>query len=87
MNGKPTTMTSEQLETLLRNTPVNRVEKAEVMYSAPPELHVRGAVINVVIKRSHDYSFQGELSTNTRTDISAVAVQTEIFAFPHQKSL
>ena len=85
MNGKPTTMTSEQLETLLRNTPVNRVEKAEVMYSAPPELHVRGAVINVVIKRSHDYSFLGELIT--RSDISAVAVQTEIFAFPHQKSL
>lgn len=64
MNGKPTTMTPGQLETLLRSTPVNRVEKAEVMYSAPPELHVRGAVINVVTKRSHDYSFQGELSTN-----------------------
>ena len=63
MNGKPTTMTAEQLETLLRNTPVNRVEKAEVMYSAPPELHVRGAVINVVMKRSKDYSFQGELNT------------------------
>ena len=64
VNGKPTTMTSEQLETLLRNTPVNRIEKAEVMYSAPPELHVRGAVINVVMKRSHDYFFQGEVSTN-----------------------
>ena len=63
MNGKPTTMAAEQLETLLRNTPVERVEKAEVMYSAPPELHVRGAVINVVLKRSNDYSFQGELST------------------------
>ena len=63
MNGKPTTMTAEQLETLLRNTPVDRVEKAEVMYSAPPELHVRGAIINVVMKRSNDYSFQGELST------------------------
>ena len=63
MNGKPTTMTAEQLETLLRNTPVNRVEKAEVMYSVPPELHVRGAIINVVMKRSNDYSFQGELST------------------------
>lgn len=63
MNGKPTTMTAEQLETLLRNTPVERVEKAEVMYSAPPELHVRGAVINVIMKRSNDYSFQGELST------------------------
>lgn len=63
MNGKPTTMTADQLETLLRNTPVDRVEKAEVIYSAPPELHVRGAVINVVMKRSNDYSFQGELST------------------------
>ena len=64
MNGKPTTMTSEQLETLLRNTPVNRVEKAEVMYSAPPELHVHGAVINIITKHSFNDSFQGELSTN-----------------------
>lgn len=63
MNGKPTTMTAEQLEILLRNTPLDRVEKAEVMYSAPPELHIRGAVINVVMKRSNDYSFQGELNT------------------------
>ena len=63
LNGKPTTMTADQLETLLRNTPVDRVEKAEVVYSAPPEFHVRGAVINVVMKRSNDYSFQGELST------------------------
>ena len=51
MNGKTTTMTTEQLETLLRNTPIDRVEKAEIIYSAPPEMHVRGAVINVVMKR------------------------------------
>ena len=36
LNGRPSTMTAEQLATLLRSTPVNRVEKAEVMYSAPP---------------------------------------------------
>jgi len=64
LNGKPTTMDVGQLETLLRNTSVNRVEKAEVMYSAPPEYHVRGAVINVVLKRSNDYSFQGEVSAD-----------------------
>ncbi len=64
INGRPTTMTAEQLETLLRNTPVDRVEKAEIIYSAPPEFHVRGAVVNVVMKRSNDYSFQGELSTH-----------------------
>ena len=38
LNGKPTTMNAAQLETLLRNTPVDRVEKAEVMYSAPPPI-------------------------------------------------
>lgn len=64
LNGKPTTMDAAQLEAFLRNTPVNRIEKAEVMYSAPPEYHVRGAVINVVLKRSHGYSFQGEVSTD-----------------------
>lgn len=64
INGKPTTMNSSQLETFLRNTPVNRVEKAEVIYSAPPDMHVRGAAINLVMKRSNDYSFQGELSAN-----------------------
>jgi hypothetical protein len=64
LNGKPTTMDVGQFETLLRNTPVNRVEKVEVMYSAPPEYHVRGAVINVVLKRSNDYSFQGEVSAD-----------------------
>ena len=64
LNGKPTTMDAGQLETILRNTPVNRVEKVEVMYSAPPEYHVRGAAINVVLKRSNDYSFQGEISAD-----------------------
>lgn len=64
LNGKPTTMSAEQLETLLRNTPVSRVEKAEVMYSAPPEYHTRGAVVNVILKRSNDYSFQGEVSSH-----------------------
>lgn len=64
LNGKPTTMDAGQLETILRNTPVNRVEKAEVMYSAPPEYHVRGAVINLVLKHANDYSFQGEISAD-----------------------
>lgn len=64
LNGKPTTMDAGQLETLLRNTPLDRVEKAEVLYSAPPEYHVRGAVINVVLKRADAYGFQGEVSAD-----------------------
>ncbi|EHL88985.1 outer membrane beta-barrel family protein [Coprobacter fastidiosus] len=61
LNGKPSTMNVGQIETFLRNTPVNRVEKVEVMYSAPPEYHVKGAVLNVVMKRSDNYFFQGEI--------------------------
>lgn len=64
LNGKPTTMDAGQLETLLRNTSVSRVEKAEVMYSAPPEYHIRGAVINIVLKHPNDYSFQGEVNAD-----------------------
>lgn len=64
LNGRPSTMTAEQLATLLRSTPVNRVEKAEVMYSAPPQYHVRGAAINIVLRRSHDTAFSGEVHGN-----------------------
>lgn len=60
MNGKPTTMTDEQLKTLLQSMPVDRVEKAEVMYSAPPQYHIRGAAINIVLKHAKVYSLQGE---------------------------
>ena len=61
LNGKPSTMNVGQIEIFLRNTPVNRVEKVEVMYSAPPEYHVKGVVLNVVMKRSDNYFFQGEI--------------------------
>lgn len=40
--------------------------KAEVMYSAPPEYHVRGAAINVVMKKATDHSFSGEVSADYR---------------------
>ena len=64
LNGKPSTMSAEQLASLLRSTPVERIEKAEVMYSTPPQYHVSGAAINLVLRRSHDYSFSGEVHAN-----------------------
>lgn len=61
LNGKPTTMSTEQLAALLKSTPVERIEKAEVMYSTPPQYHVRGAAINVVLRRGYDRSLAGEI--------------------------
>lgn len=64
LNGKPTTMSYEQIADLLRNTPSSRVEKAEVMYSTPPQYHVRGAAINLILKGYHDGEggVQGEIN-------------------------
>ncbi len=64
LNGKPTTMSTEQLSTLLKNTPASKVDKAEVIYNAPARYHVRGAVINLVMKKSTpDNRLQGEINT------------------------
>jgi endonuclease III len=61
LDGKPTTMTKEELNTLLRSMPVDRVQNVEVTYSAPPQYHVRGAAINIKLKRASGYSFQQEI--------------------------
>lgn len=50
INGKATNMGESQLENLLKNMPKERIQEAEIMYSAPPKYHVRGAVINFVLK-------------------------------------
>lgn len=62
LNGRPSSMSDEQLANLLKSTPVSNVEKAEVMYSAPAKYRVRGAVINLVLKdrKSEDTFLRGE---------------------------
>ena len=66
LNGRPSSMTAEQLVNLLKNTPVSNVEKAEVMYSAPAKYRVRGAVINIVLKKnnSEEPLLRGEVGGN-----------------------
>lgn len=65
LNGKPSSMTNEQLINLLKNTPVSNVAKAEVMYNAPAKYRVRGAVINLVLRntKSEDPFVRGEVGT------------------------
>ncbi|MDD6209579.1 MAG: outer membrane beta-barrel family protein [Bacteroidales bacterium] len=50
LNGKATNMGEKQLADLLKNMPKERIQETEVMYSAPPQYHVRGAVINLILK-------------------------------------
>lgn len=62
INGKPSTMSAEQLETLLKSMPIERIKSADVMYSAPPQYNIRGAAINLILDRSMDNSYAGEVS-------------------------
>lgn len=64
LNGKPSSMTYGQLITLLKGTPASRVERAEVMYSAPPQYHVRGAAVNIILKgyKPGEGGWQGEVN-------------------------
>ncbi len=65
INGKTTNMGESQLVDLLKNMPKERIREAEVMYSAPPQYHVRGAVINLVLDSgtSDAPSVQGQINT------------------------
>ena len=63
LDGRPTTMSNENLISILKNTPVSKIEKAEVMYSAPAKFHVKGAAINIVTKsKFKTEGIQGEVT-------------------------
>lgn len=57
ISGKQKPMTLDYLKSL----PADEVEKVEVIYNAPPEWHVDGAVLNVVLKRKDSYTLNGML--------------------------
>ena len=50
VNGKVSTLDKDDLKSVLQNTPVSRLEKAEIMYAAPARYRIRGAMVNVVLK-------------------------------------
>ena len=64
LNGKASTLTQEQLIEMLKNTSTSQVQTAEVMYSTPPEYHVRGAAINIVTAKASENTLQSEISAS-----------------------
>lgn len=50
INGQPSQLSAEQIRRLLASMPVDRLKSVEIMHAAPASYHVRGGVINVVLK-------------------------------------
>lgn len=46
VNGKVSTLDKDDLKSVLQNTPVSRLEKAEIMYAAPARYRIRGAMVS-----------------------------------------
>ncbi len=59
INGKPTTLSAEQVKERLKNMPASQLAKAEILPSAPAKYHARGLAINVITK---DYAGTHQLS-------------------------
>ena len=63
INGQQTTLSTENIIAMLKSTLASRVKEVQVMYSAPPQYNVTGALINVVLKdnKSEAPLMQGEV--------------------------
>ena len=64
LNGKVMSLTSDQITQLLRSMPASRLERADVMYSAPAKSQIRGALINIQLKNGaqSEVPLQGEFN-------------------------
>lgn len=60
IDGKVTTMNTEQLNMLLKTIPAGRIRNAEVMYSAPARYEVHGQLINLNLQHNLADMLQGE---------------------------
>lgn len=66
INGQMTSMPTENLIAVLKMLPYDRIQSAEIMYSTPPQYHIRGAAINVVLKEEgteQAEKLQGQVNT------------------------
>lgn len=65
MNGQLTTLSVEQLITMLKAIPASRVRKVEIMYNAPAKYNIKGAMINVILDQAQaSSSWEGEVGSD-----------------------
>lgn len=53
IDGKNTTMSNEQIVTLLRSIPAERLSNTEVLYEAPARYGVKGAALNIMLSKGN----------------------------------
>lgn len=63
IDGKPSTLSGDQLRSVLENLPAEQVKQTEVIQNAPARYHTNGAVINIVTLRPKTHTVEGQLTS------------------------
>ncbi|MBR2507704.1 MAG: outer membrane beta-barrel protein [Bacilli bacterium] len=63
INGKPSTLSQEQITEFLKTLSATQIKSVEIMYNTSPEYHVHGASINIATEQAENNSFKTEVST------------------------
>ena len=86
INGKPTTLTAEQVAERLKQMPADMLAKAELMPSAPPKYHIRGMAINIVTKDfTGTNQFSGQLNAGIKQHKHTSGSAGASFIYNHDK--
>ena len=86
INGKPTTLTAEQVAERLKQMPADMLAKAELMPSAPPKYHIRGMAINIVTKDfTGTNQFSGQLNAGIKQHKYTSGSAGASFIYNHDK--
>lgn len=87
IDDKPQSLTADQLASLLKAMPVGRLKDAEVMLSAPPQYGIRGAAINLHLRRAEgNRTLQGEALAQYRHRHFDDYVQRANILWQHNRS-
>ncbi len=61
INGKPTTLTYDQIIAMLKSMPHENIKEIQVMYAPPAKYNVKGALINIVLNKSARNQYNGSV--------------------------
>ena len=62
INGKPTTLSMEQVLNMLKAMPNTNVKEIQVMYAPPTKYNVKGSLINIVLNKATKDELSGTVS-------------------------
>ncbi len=66
INGKPTSMTYDQVLAMLKAMPQENVKEIQVMYAPPAKYNVKGALINIVLNKAERNQYNGSVYAGFR---------------------